>query len=694
MTRQDSAESKPQIPDRDLLTRAYELMWTAVSMADTYEKNREVCSKYVHSTSRGHEAIQLACALQLRPIDFLSPYYRDESMLLGIGFAPYELMLQLMAKRDDPFSGGRTYYGHPAVRDNKYPTIPHQSSATGMQAIPATGMAQGIAYLESQKIRKGKDNPVVVCSLGDGSVTEGEVAEAFQMAVLHPAPILFLVQDNGWGISATGKEMRTSTAFEYAAGFPGLERRTVDGADFVKSYQCLQEALQYVREKRRPILIHATCPLLGHHTSGVRKEWYRGDLAEQSKLDPVPVLERYLTEAGITSADIREIKKRAEKKVKSDYDRALKAPDPDTSDFDSHEFAPTTLTEEQGVRAPKGGEKILMVDAALHAVDEILAAYPEAILYGQDVGGRLGGVFREAATLAQKYGDRRVFNTPIQEAYIVGSTAGMSAVGCKPMVEIQFADYIWPAMNQLVEELSKSCYISRGKFPIQSLIRVPVGAYGGGGPYHSGSVESTLLTIRGIKVVYPSNAADMKGLLKASFLDPNPVVLLEHKGLYWSKVPGTADAKTIEPSSDYIIPLGKANTVLTAATDRVDAGESMVVICYGMGVYWSKEAAKHFPGQVEIVDLRTLNPIDWDAIVNAVRKHGRAMVLTEEPLLNSFAESLAGRISKECFSALDAPVWTLGAANLPAVPLNVELEKMMLPSAEKVKDAMNSLLTW
>jgi 2-oxoisovalerate dehydrogenase E1 component len=287
-----------------------------------------------------------------------------------------------------------------------------------------------------------------------------------------------------------------------------------------------------------------------------------------------------------------------------------------------------------------------------------------------------------------------VFNTPIQEAYIVGSTAGMSAVGAKAIVEIQFADYIWPAMNQLVEELSKSCYLSNGQFPIQSLIRVPIGAYGGGGPYHSGSIESTLLTIRGIKVVYPSNAADMKGLLKASFYDPNPVVLLEHKGLYWSKVPGTGDAKTIEPDERYMIPLGKANIIQEASAEKINAGESCVVITYGMGVYWAKEASKTFEGRVEIMDLRTLNPIDWDAIQQSSEKHGRIFVLTEEPLMNSFAESLAGRISKACFQSLDAPVWTFGAANLPAVPLNADLEKMMLPTAEKVKTEIQKLLTY
>lgn len=678
---------------RDILLKAYELMCIAKRMAETYDENREVCSKYVHSTSRGHEAIQLAAGLQLKPFDYASPYYRDESMLLAIGLQPHELMMQLMAKRDDPFSGGRTYYGHPSLRREGFPVIPHQSSATGMQAIPATGMAHGIAYLESQNLLKGKNNPVVLCSLGDGSVTEGEVAEAFQMAVLKKLPIIYLIQDNDWGISAMGDEMRAMDAYEYAAGFKGMERMRVDGSDFVDSYLGLRKAIEFVRNKRAPILVHAKCPLLGHHTSGVRKEWYRGEnLDKHQQDDPIVKLEAYLLGNGEAQKILTDIRNKSKKFVEAEYKKALNSPDPDVNDFDSHEFAPTEVVAEKGKRSPKGAEKVVMVDAALHAVDEILKKHPEALFYGQDVGRRLGGVFREAATLAQKYGDNRVFNTPIQEAYIVGSTAGMVAVGAKPIVEIQFADYIWPGINQLVEELSKSCYLSKGKFPIQSLIRVPIGAYGGGGPYHSGSIESALLTIRGIKVVYPSNAADMKGLLKASFYDPNPVVLLEHKGLYWSKVPGTLDAKTIEPDEDYIIPLGKANIVQHASDEKVSAGESAVIITYGMGVYWAKEASKNFEGRIEIMDLRSLNPIDWDAIVVSVRKHGRAFVLTEEPLLNSFAESLAGRISKECFTLLDAPVWTLGAVNLPAVPLNEELEKMMLPNAEKVSKAVGELL--
>jgi 2-oxoisovalerate dehydrogenase E1 component len=333
-----------------------------------------------------------------------------------------------------------------------------------------------------------------------------------------------------------------------------------------------------------------------------------------------------------------------------------------------------------------------MVDAGLFAIREIMEQFEESIFFGQDVGRRLGGVFREAATLAEKFGDHRVFNTAIQEAYIIGSTVGLSATGIKPIVEIQFADYIFPGMNQLVTEIAKSCYLSNGKFPVQSLIRIPVGAYGGGGPYHSGCIETLLLSVKGIKVAYPSNAADMKGLMKAAFLDPNPVVMLEHKGLYWSKVPGTEAARQPEPGADYILPLGKAKIVL--APDR-DAGASLNTCCiitYGMGVYWSLSAAAHFHGQVEIIDLRTLYPLDETLVFDAVRRHGKCIVLTEEQAGNSFAQSLAGRISYQCFRFLDAPVEVIGALDLPAVPMNTGLENAMLPDAGKIATRIRYLL--
>lgn len=680
----------------DILFKAYKLMCTAKSLSELYEANKEITAKYVHATSRGHEAVQIALGLQLLPQDFLSAYYRDDSILLAIGMEPYELMLQLLAKRDDPFSGGRTYYSHPSLRRDNMPKIPHQSSATGMQAIPTTGIAMGLQYLEKNKMAKDYkgQNPLAVCSLGDASCTEGEIAEAFQMAVLKKLPILYFVQDNEWDISANAKEIRAQDITDYAKGFKGLETRTIDGTDFTQSFNTVKECLEIIRKERRPMLIHAKVPLLNHHTSGVRKEWYRDDLEEAAKRDPLPRLRNQLLVAGVDEQDLRKIETEARLLVEADYHKALAAEDPQPEDLLLHEFAPTLITEEKGQREPVGKEKTVMVDSALFAIRELMAKHPECLLYGQDVGARLGGVFREAATLAQQFGDHRVFNTPIQEAFIVGSTVGMSAVGLKPIVEVQFADYIWPGLNQLFTEVARSCYLTNGKWPVSMILRVPIGAYGSGGPYHSSSVESVLANIRGIKIAYPSTGADLKGLLKAAYYDPNPVVMLEHKGLYWSKIKGTEDAKTIEPDEDYVIPFGKGRYVQQSDNQMAENGKAITVITYGMGVYWAKNAAKSFNGQVEIVDLRTIFPVDEAMIFESVRKNGRCMVLTEEPVFNGFAQSIAARISENCFEYLDAPVKVIGSENLPAIPLNSTLERAMLPNADKVEAAIQNLLAY
>lgn len=662
-------------------------------MSVLYEEKSNITSKYVHATSRGHEAVQLAAALQLTPSDYLSAYYRDDSMLLGIGLEPYELMLQLLAKRDDPFSGGRTYYCHPSLKREGMPKIPHQSSATGMQAIPATGIAMGLKYLEQQGIYETQNdiNPLVICSLGDASVTEGEVAEAFQMAVLKQLPIIFLVQDNEWDISATAAETRAMNAFEYARGFKGMLAVSIDGTDFAGCYRKISEVISSVRNESRPWLIHARVPLLNHHTSGVRKEWYRDDLEEAAEMDPLPLLKSELLNAGVDELKLAEIESSAKQKVLDDFNKALNAEDPKPEDLYTHDFAPTPVTEEKGEREPANAEPTVMVDCALFAIREIMDKHPESLLYGQDVGGRLGGVFREAATLASQFGDNRVFNTPIQEAFIIGSTAGMSAAGCKPIVEVQFADYIWPGLNQLFTEVSRSCYLSNGKWPVSCVIRVPIGAYGSGGPYHSSSVESVLTNIRGIKICYPSTGADLKGLMKAAYYDPNPVLMLEHKGLYWSKIKGTEDAKSKEPSEDYILPLGKARIVLSS---DAKLRSSLTVITYGMGVYWALAAAKNFTGQIEIIDLRTLVPLDEQTVFESVRRHGKCIVLTEEPTGNSFASALAGKIQQQCFRNLDAPVTVCGAKELPAIPLNSILEKEMLPNADKVSTIISDILSY
>jgi 2-oxoisovalerate dehydrogenase E1 component len=502
------------------------------------------------------------------------------------------------------------------------------------------------------------------------------------------------VQDNDWGISATAEETRAMNAYEYADGFKGLNKIQIDGTDFIHCYKIMGNVINDVRQTRKPWLVHAKVPLLNHHTSGVRKDFYRSDedLAEDAMDDPLPKLKKVLLENGLRENELVNIEKDATELITEEFRKAVNAAEPAIEEAIKYVFTPTTVTEEKGERSPAGKEKVIMVDAALFAIREIMEDHPEFIFFGQDVGRRLGGVFREAATLAEQFGDHRVFNTAIQEAYIIGSTVGLSAVGVKPIVEVQFADYIYPGFNQLVSEISKSCYLSCGRFPVSAIIRVPIGAYGGGGPYHSGCVETTLLSIKGIKVAYPSNAADMKGLMKAAFYDGNPVVMLEHKGLYWSKVPGTEDAKTIEPSRDYILPFGKANIVLKADENKIENGETCCIITYGMGVYWAKAAAKKFAGQIEIIDLRTLFPLDEELIFERVSRHGKCLVLTEEQQNNSFAEALAGRISKKCFTSLDAPVEVLGAANIPAIPLNMGLENAVLPNAEKLAERMEILL--
>jgi 2-oxoisovalerate dehydrogenase E1 component len=631
--------------------------------------------------------------MQLENTDFLYPYYRDDAMLLGIGMTPYELMLQLLAKKDDPFSGGRTYYSHASLREPGKPKIPHQSSATGMQAIPASGAAMGIQYREKMDITKGwgSSKPISLCSIGDAAMTEGEVSEALQMAALKQYPLLVLVQDNDWDISANAKEVRSSDAAEYARGFPGINVVQLDGSDFTSCYHGVRQVLKDMRKSRKPYLIHAKVPLLNHHTSGVRMEWYRDDLNSHKKRDPLPKLSLFLKEQGASEKDLKKIENKAKKIVLADFKKALEAEDPKPEDLFTHRYAPTSVTKESGVRVPKNRDETVMVDSALFAMREILQSHPEALFYGQDVGARLGGVFREAATLAEQFGDHRVFNTPIQEAFIIGSTVGMAAVGLKPIVEVQFSDYIWPGLNQLFTELSRSYYLSNGKWPASAVIRVPTGAYGSGGPYHSSSVESVLTNINGIKIAYPSTGADLKGLMKSAFEDPNPVVILEHKGLYWSKIKGTIGAKTVEPAKDYIIPFGKGRVVLEASAKKE---KTACIITYGMGVYWSLEAEKEFSGKIEIIDLRTLQPWDKDLVMKTVSKHGRALLLTEEPSSNTFANAISGEIQRQCFEKLDAPILVLGSEETPAIPLNKTLEATLLPNSDKVIKSLEFLLNY
>jgi 2-oxoisovalerate dehydrogenase E1 component len=524
-------------------------------------------------------------------------------------------------------------------------------------------------------------------------MTAGEVSEALHMAELLQAPIAFVVQDNGFSISAKRHDIWRDDVAARMAGYPGIALFHADGRDFEDCYRQAAACLALVREERRPAMLIAQVPLLGHHTSGIRSGYYRDpeELRQAREQDPFLRLEALLLSQGLAPEQLAQWREEGRKAVETAFARAKALPEPLPQRQEAAVFAPTPVREERGSRTPEGRKPSFMVDAGRAAIDELLEAHPEAVYMGQDVG-HLGGIFREAYGLQRKYGPARVRSMPIQEAYTIGAAAGLSAVGCRPIVSVPFADYLWAGLNQLRNELSPAYFLSQGKWPAGAVIRVPVGAYGGGGPYHSASIESALLQIKGLKVAYPSNGADLKGLLKAAFHDGNPVAILEHKGLYWAKTPLTKASMRPEPEADYVLPLGKACVAVEADAAWVEQGKSVVAIAYGMGVHWAAEAAKRLGGRVAVVDLRSLHPLDEALLEEQVRRHGKALVITEEPVSHSFAEALAGKLMRRCFEALDAPIEVLGALNLPAIPLNMALEADMLPSADKVELALRGLL--
>jgi 2-oxoisovalerate dehydrogenase E1 component len=433
-------------------------------------------------------------------------------------------------------------------------------------------------------------------------------------------------------------------------------------------------------------------PLIGNFRSDLPAGRYRTEenLALHAKDDPIVRLRKYLIIEGETEEALERIDDEARALVAEELRLAAEAAEPDPGTITLHTFAAPPETAAQAVDTPTPpAEPLSPARAAAAAVGDLLASHREALYYGQDVGGPLGGLFGEAQGLAERYGAERVFNMPAQPAYVVGAALGMAATGCRPIVQVT-AEALWGGLNQLVQGLSKSNYLSNGQFPAPVVLRVPVGAPGGGGPFGSGSIESVLLRIPGVKVAYPSGAADLVGLLKAAFADPNPVVVLEHRGLYASTQPDPAAGA----ADGGVLPLGKARVVVEASNEKREEGASVVVITYGMGVHWARSAAERLEGAVEILDLRTLHPLDWEAVMAAVGRHNKALVLTEEAAPGSFAEALAGRIARECFKLLDGPVLVCGAEAVPAMPQHAQLEAAVLPNPEKVATAISQLLNY
>lgn len=633
---------------------------------------------FFHIGGSGHEVAQTATALAMKPgYDWAYPYYRDLAFSIQFGCTIEEIMLEALHRKGGPSSNGYAmpfHYGHRKWR------IISQSSPTGTQYLQAVGTAMGA-------MKAGKDEVVYVSS-GEGATSEGEFHEAVNWAARGRFPVVFLIQNNKYAISVPVQDqVAGESVYGIVKGYEGLNRYRVDGCDFKEMFDVAADAVANARRGNGPSLIEADTVRLLPHSSSDDHRKYRDskEIEEDLKKDPIPRFERFLTSQGILKdADIVRIKEEAQQRINAAVDAAEAQPLPDVSELEKYVYSPRTVVPRAGFVEPEHrGPKIVMVDAINHALAEELEYSKKLVVYGEDVAGNKGGVFTATKGLTAKFGEARVFNSPLAEASIVGTAFGLAVRGdFKPNVEIQFGDYIWPAFMQIRDEVAMMRFRSHNDWSCPMVIRVAVGGYIHGGLYHSQSIDGFFTHIPGIRVVFPSNAADAKGLLKTACREEDPVLFLEHKGLYRQ-----AFAATPEPGPDYLLPFGIAKIKRT--------GNDVTVITWGMLVQRSLEAAqkiedKHGVG-VEVIDLRTLNPLDKETILDSVRKTGKALIVHEDTLTGGFGAEIAAIIAQEAFERLDAPVQRVAAKDTP-VPYGPELENEMLPQERHIISALETLV--
>ncbi|MBI5471651.1 MAG: tungsten formylmethanofuran dehydrogenase, partial [Ignavibacteriae bacterium] len=578
---------------------------------------------FFHIGGSGHEVAQTATALAMKPgYDWAYPYYRDLAFSLQFGYTIEEIMLEALHRKGGPSSNGFAmpfHYGHKKQR------IIAQSSPTGTQFLQAVGTAMGA-------VRDGKDEVVYVSS-GEGTTSQGEFHEAVNWAARGKFPVIFLIQNNKFAISVPVKDqMAGESVYGMVAGYKGLNRYRVDGCDFGEMFDVVADAVAKARAGSGPSVIEAdTVRLLAHSSSDDQKK-YRSqeELEEDRKKDPIPRFEKLLVDRGIASMqDFPHIKEEIQNRINTAAEWAESQPLPDASELERFVYSPTIVVPKSGfTERDHKGSNIVLVDAVNHALAEELERNPKMVIYGEDVAGNKGGVFTATKGLTAKFGEHRVFNSPLAEASIVGTAFGLAVRGdYKPVVEIQFGDYIWPAFMQIRDEVATLRFRSYNEWSCPMVIRVAVGGYIHGGLYHSQSIDGFFTHIPGVHVVFPSNAADAKGLLKTACREDNPVVFLEHKGLYRQ---GFASAP--EPDADYTIPFGVAKIKR--------AGDDVTVITWGMLVQRSLDAAnkvqERMGASVEVIDLRTLIPLDKEAILSSVRKTGKVLIVHEDTLTGGF----------------------------------------------------------
>jgi 2-oxoisovalerate dehydrogenase E1 component len=635
---------------------------------------------FFHIGGAGHEATGVGAAMTLRPgVDWSYPYYRDLAFALHLGTTIEEILLESLHRKGGPSSNGYSmpsHYGHRPLR------IIAQSSPTGTQYLQAVGTAMGAS-------KEGTDEVVYVSS-GEGATSEGEFHEALNWASRGRYPVIFMIQNNKFAISVpVDDQVAGGSVYKVTAGYEGLHRYQVDGCDLCAVQAVMKEAVSAAREGRGPSLIEAQTVRLMPHSSSDDQRKYRdaGDLAADLRRDPLPRLEQLLVERKIaTAADCERMKKEIQERIDRAAEEVETAPTPDPSDVEQSVYAPVFAVPSQGYVEPKHeAPAIVMVDAINHALAEELEHNPRMLVYGEDVAGNKGGVFTATKGLTARFGATRVFNSPLAEASIVGTAFGLAVRGdYRPVVEIQFGDYIWPAFMQIRDEVAMLRYRSYGQWTCPMVIRVAVGGYIHGGLYHSQSIEAFFTHIPGVRVVFPSNAADAKGLLKTACRENDPVLFCEHKGLYRQGF-----ASSPEPGSDYLLPFGLAKVK--------KEGSDATVISWGMMVQRSLDAVRKVEAalgaDIEVIDLRTLNPLDKETILQSVAKTGKVLIAHEDTLTGGFGAEIAAIIATECFERLDAPVLRVAAKDAP-VPYSPVLENAMLPQESDIVRALERLVRY
>jgi len=655
-------------------------MFTARHMDNKIMNLLKQGKTFFHIGTGGHEAIQIAAGECLDPkTDWFFPYYRDLAFALSIGITPYEYFQQSLAKESDPSGGGRALPCHFGTRRMN---IPAQSSPTGTQYMQAVGTAMAA-------VKKGI-NSISYVSSGEGTTSEGEFHEAVNWASRAKLPVLFLIQNNGYAISVPVSEQcggKDNSIAEMMKGYENLLRIKVDGTDYAASYKAAQTAVEYIRAGNGPALIEAFTVRLYSHSSSDDQRKYRPleELEEEKKKDPILLLSNYLVTHGIaTQKEIDALSEEVQKNIEETANEVLKLDDPVPSEATTYVFDESGHRESLDYeKSQPAGQKIVLVDAVNHALHEEMKINKDMFIFGEDVAGRKGGVFSATKGLVDAFGNERVFNSPLAEASIVGVAAGMALAGLKPVVEIQFGDYVWPAFMQFKDEVATYRYRSNNSWPCSFVTRVAVGGFIHGGLYHSQNIESIFAHVPGIYIAYPSNAADAKGLLKTAIRLNDPVLFCEHKGLYRQSF-----AMAPEPDEDYLLPFGKANVLQT--------GDDITVVSYGASLWESVAACKKLAEEgysAEIIDLRTIIPLDEETIFNSVKKTGKVVIVHEDTFTAGFGAEIAARVADKCFRYLDGPVKRIAGKDCH-IPYHTILESEVLPTRKSIYSGIKELLEY